>query len=185
MDSRIWRRNKKPHHHKEWGGSMLTDQKSSRSTLGGTIISVTRDTLTQIKGTRPEALFCGRREKRFANGHGWKDIYGRQFCALSGQRWITRSRSVRSHISRGYPGKATCRVRGQHCSSGRLLLAFGSEADGIIRSKESIKKSKVSENKAESNEHSLASQDKWRTMKFDKFSMDNTLLHSNSPGRRT
>ena len=50
----------------------------------------------------------------------------------------------------------------------QLLLAFGLGYARLVDSKKSDGKQKVKENKAGSNAHTLASQDKWKTMKYNK-----------------
>ena len=51
----------------------------------------------------------------------------------------------------------------------QLILAFGLGDDKLVHSMKYDGKPKVKGNRAESDAHSLASQDKWQTMKFNTF----------------
>ena len=111
---------------------------------GGGIISVTWDTLMQIKGAIIEDLFCGRGVKRLlrdGEGRIFLDINPVWFRAvvdyLNGRK-ITPSGSnlVNPHV-----GKDNDIVLQQ------LLLEFGLEGDGIIYNEKYVKKLKVRKNK--------------------------------------
>ena len=135
---------------------------------GGGIISVTRDTLTQIKGTRLEDLFCGRWEKRLlrdGDGRIFLDVNPACFRAVVDYLTERKITPPGNTLRKPHVGKENDIVLQQ------LLLAFGLGGDGSVNSKKSVKKSKVRENKAVNDTHSRATQDKWRNMKIKMFPM--------------
>ena len=96
--------------------------------VGGIIISVTRDTLTQIKGTRLEALFSGRWDKRLS-----RDKDGRMFLDIN----FTCFRSVAEFLSKRKITPSDCSLKIPHLGEEDdtalqpLLLAFGLRNDGM------------------------------------------------------
>ena len=123
---------------------------------GGTIIYVTRGTLTQIKGTRPKALLCGRWEKRLL-----RDRYGRIFldvdpaCFRVLVYYLNKRHIIPPDSTMGNP----------HVSEEysivlwQLLLAFGLEGDRLVHSKKTVMKLKVRKFKDRSDVNSVISQD--------------------------
>ena len=133
---------------------------------GGEIISVTRDTLTQIKGTRLEALFCGRWERRLlrdGDGRIFLDVNPACFRAVVDYLNERKIKSPDSTSGKPHVGKEDDIVLQQ------LLLAFGLGHDRLVDSKKSDGNPKMKENKAESDAHSIAPQEKWKNVRFRKW----------------
>ena len=133
---------------------------------GGNIISVTRDTLTQIKGTRLEDLFGGRWDKhlpRDRDGVIFMDV--NPVCFQAVVDYLNERKSTPPDCPPGLPhvGEENDVVLQQ------LLLEFGLIDDEMIQSHISVRKQKLRNVKSGSDACSEASQDTWQTMKFDCF----------------
>ena len=133
----------------------------------GRIISVTQDTLDQIKGMRLEALFSGRWDKRLQ-----RDDEGRVFLDVNPKCF----RVVVDYLNE-------CRIAPTDCSPKilhlwgeddtflqKLLLTFGLRDDVIDQSKRLIRKLKLGQAYNYSDENFKASDYKWKLIKFDHFS---------------
>ena len=113
-----------------------------------------------------ETLLCGGREKRFTG-----DRYRRMFldtnpvCFWEVVDYLNECKIVSNDSTPVNPhvGKE------DNIFLQRLLLAFGLGDDRLVGSKKSHRKPKVRKNNAEIDAHSIASQDKWKTMMFNKF----------------
>ena len=133
---------------------------------GGIIISVTRDTLTHIKGTRLEDIFGGRWEKRLL-----RDRDGRIFlevnpaCFQAVEDYLNKRKIASTGSTPGKPRVG----REDNIVLQQLLLAFGLGDDRLVLYNKSVNDLKVGEKKARGNVHSRASQDKWQAMNFKTF----------------
>ena len=111
---------------------------------GVEIMSVTRDTLTQIKGARLEALFYGRWEKwllRDGDRRIFLDINPACFQEVVDYLKERNINPPGSNLVNPYVGKDNDIFLQQ------LMLEFGLEGDRIIHYEKSVKKSKVREKK--------------------------------------
>ena len=146
--------------------SMWMDRRFWISTRGGVIISVTRDTLTQIKGTRLEALFSGRWEKRLP-----KDGDGRVLLDVNPNCF----RAVVDYLNEQKITPPNSPIEMPHLEEEddiifqQLLLAFGLVDDGAVQSKRSAREMELGTVSDGSDENPKALKDQWQSMNFDSF----------------
>ena len=130
---------------------------------GGKIISATRDTLTQIKGKRLEALFSGRWDKQFL-----RDEYGRVFRDIN-TKWF---RTVVDYLNKrkitplNSPLEITRMGEGEYIILQHLLISFGLVDDSVSQSKILFDKTKLG---TVIDEHSNASKYQWENITFENF----------------
>jgi len=133
---------------------------------GGVIISVSRDTLTQIKGTRLEALFSGRWEKRLP-----KDGDGRVLLDVNPNCF----RAVVDYLNEQKITPPNSPIEMPHLEEEddiifqQLLLAFGLVDDGAVQSKRSAGELELVTVSDGSDENPKALKDQWQSMNFDSF----------------
>ena len=131
---------------------------------GGIIISVSRDTLTLIKGTRLEALFSGKCDKRLP-----RDSDGRLFLDVHPKCFL----AVVDYLIDCKIAPPDCPPKMPHLGEEddtllqQLLLVFGLRDVGMEKSKRLIGKTKLGQAHDDSDEDSEKSEVKWKVMKFD------------------
>ena len=132
-------------------------------------MSVTRDTLTQIKGTRLEALFSGRWDKRLP-----RDSDGRLFLDVNPKCFL----AVVDYLNDCKITPTDCSPKMQHLGEEddtalqQLLLAFRLRYDAMDNSKKLLVEMKLETDDDGSNNHSKESSEEWKFMKFDHLSKE-------------
>ena len=136
---------------------------------GGVIMFVTRNTLTQIKGTRLEALFSGRWDKRLQ-----RDEDGRVFLDVNPNCFgaVVDFLSKRKITLPDYSLKILCLGEEDDTVLQQLLVAFGLRDDGMDKSMKLLGKMNSGTADDGSNNHSKEPEEEWKVMKFDHLSKE-------------